>query len=505
MNIFNGKNPAPRIKLNKFDLGHERKFSCNMSQLIPILVQDILPGDTFRTNTEIFMRFAPMLAPIMHRVNVFTHYFFVPNRLVWDEWEDFITGGKNGDLNPIHPYMEISNSAPVYGEFYKGSLADYLGIPAVPDDIATVAYPLRFSSLPFRAYQLIYNEYYRDQNLSDPIPIPKTSGPDAVVAPFNLTTLRNRAWEKDYFTTALPWAQRGGEVGIPLEMKKAILEDGSPVAGTDTVAYNATGDLVGLSAGDLIKLQGDGTINDLRKAFKLQEWLERSARGGARYIEQILAHFGVRSSDARLQRPEYLGGGMQKVNISEVLSTYDNTAGDLPQGTMSGHGISSGRAHGFKRTFEEHGYVIGIMSVMPKAAYQQGLPRHYSKFDRFEHYWPEFANLGEQAVINKELYWDGAQNIDETNGTFGYQSRYAEYKFKESSVHGDFRDNLAFWHMGRIFDTLPALNEDFVMANNEEMDRIFAVVNPDEHKLWVQIYNSVDALRPMPYHGTPRI
>lgn len=245
------------------------------------------------------------------------------------------------------------------------------------------------------------------------------------------------------------------------------------------------------------------TINELRQAIKAQEFLELGARGGSRYIEQILAYFGVKSSDARLQRPEYLGGGKQPVVISDVLQTSETTQ-ESPQGQPAGHGVSLGRSNSFKRFFEEHGYVIGIMSIMPQPCYQQGMPRQYTKFDRLEHYWPQFSHLGEQAIRKDELYYDPTNEI-QNEETFGYAPRYAEYKFINSSVHGDFRTSLNFWHMGRIFDSCPNLNKDFVQFKPGSVNRVFAVEDQQFNHLWINVRNNITALRPMPKYGTPLI
>lgn len=523
MNIFQHvQNKRP--KLNKFDLSHEKKLSLNMGKLVPIMLQEVLPGDKFRVNSEIMMRYAPMLAPIMHRVNVFTHYFFVPNRIIWNEWESFITGGKNGTDLPVHPYITINDALTAGSLMSNGSLADYFGLPYI-DNTTPITQPLNISALPFRAYQTIYNEYYRDQNLSNPINFALSSGSsngDSV----DLMTLRDRAWEKDYFTSALPWAQRGGEVllpmsgiardadgditykdavGSPLPLTPGAFEDLQilgPGAGAGTI-HSATneGAIVLETIDEITVNNASTTINDLRRSIKLQEWLEKNARGGARYIEQILSHFGVTSSDARLQRPEYLGGGKAPTVISEVLTTAYSSSDTVPPGNMAGHGIAIGNTNRFNKRFEEHGYIIGIMSVLPRTAYAQGIPRQFLRESKLDYAWPEFAHLGEQEVFDAELFFD--PNAADHKTTFGYQSRYAEYKFNHSQVSGDFRDSLAYWHMARLFSSAPNLNENFVMSDPTQ--RIFAVEEPEVHKLYCQIYNNVQALRPLPYFGTPTI
>lgn len=496
------------IKIRKpqssaFDLSHERKMSCKMGTLNPIFFQEVVPGDKFSVNSEIFMRMAPMVAPVMHRVNVFTHFFFVPNRLIWNEWQDFITGGPDGTLFPVLPTVEVNNDN--ISTFAKGTLADYLGVPDMSGEIQP-GDTLKISALPFRAYQLIYNEYYRDQNLTSKIDFAVTSGACSALDQAKITPMRKRAWEKDYFTSALPWAQRGPEVSVPVEweyLNQTTVKnsDGTAPSASALATTSAGGLTVNSEASRIENLANDIdlSINALRAAVKLQEWLEKNARGGARYIEQILVHFGVKSSDARLQRPEYLGGGKQPVVISEVLN--NSATATEPQGNMSGHGISVGKSNSFSRSFEEHGIIIGIMSVLPRTAYQQGLDKYWRKTSKLEFYWPEFANLGEQPVGTWELYCN-PNEADSILGTFGYQSRYAEYKYKQSSVHGDFKDDFEFWHMGRIFTGLPALNTSFIEAN--PTDRIFAVQDGSD-QLYVQIYNNVRAVRPIPYHGIPSL
>lgn len=553
-NIFNSIR-LKRPKRNVFNLSYENKLTMNMGELVPIMCMPIVPGDKFRVNTETLVRLAPLVAPMMHRVNVYTHYFFVPNRLVWNEWEDFITKGIDGEDAPVFPRFRIVSSWSQFASeencsaaFGDSTLWDYLGLPSVAGcgsksfanlvNKNGVVVPNEFevSALPFRAYQLIYNEYYRDQNLTDPVDFALTSG--LANADFDvLIKLRRRAWEKDYFTSALPWLQRGPEVTVPVGGSFGVVTlanrdnnqifvgpDGSPTqvdvgmnlihaADKDNVTPGTiqTGLSNGSNSGNAVWLDPKGTlvvdgensgvsIQDLRTSNALQRWFERNARGGSRYIEQILAHFGVRSSDARLQRPQFLGGGKMPVAVSEVLQT-SSTDTTSPQANMAGHGISAGVNNGFKHYFEEHGYVIGLMSIMPRTGYQQGVPRDFTKFDNMDFYFPEFAHLSEQEIKNQELYVssDSAYN----QGTFGYTPRYAEYKYHESEAHGDFRGNMSYWHLNRIFSDKPNLNTTFVECNPS--NRVFATSQTQDDKFWVQIYQDVKALRLMPKYGTPML
>lgn len=507
-----------QVKINApnksaFDLSREQKLSCKFGYLYPTYLQEILPGDQFRVRTESLVRFAPMLAPIMHRVDLYMHYFFVPNRIIWSQWEDFITGGEDGLAAPTMPQVTISDTNK--DNFKKGTLADYLGVPIVEDD-QTLTDTLSICNLPFRAYNLIWSEYYRDENLQDKY-VPGTIS----------YSLRQRAWEKDYFTSAFTQPQKGPQVTLPLqgngtvEYKNIGLlynSNGENPPYSSALESSSVGNPPALEIGgqagnihniDQVTLDSAGiTIEELRRSARLQEWLEKAQRGGTRYKELLLSYFGVRSSDSRLDRPEYLGGGRQAVTISEVLQTtqqFDSASQDTPAGTMYGHGITVGNTAAFQKTFEEHGFILGIMSVMPKPTYQQGLDRMWSRTDKFDFYWAEFANIGEQEIKNQELYVRYT-NLPGGENTFGYQQRYAEYKYSQSSVHGDFRDTLSFWHLGRKFGGRPALTEEFITVREEQdnLRRIFAVQDGSDY-IWCQLYHDVKARRPMPYFSNPNL
>lgn len=503
---------------NLFDLSHENKLTCEMGKLVPFLSMEVLPGDTFKVSTDIVVRMAPMLAPIMHNVNVYTHFFFVPNRLIFEKWEDFITGGPTGSDSTVAPYITTPS-----GGFATSSLGDYLGIP-------TGIAGAKVSALPFRAYAKIYNDYYRDENLQGEISLSTAAGSDTTTS----TVLMNRCWQRDYFTSALPWTQRSstGAVKLPLgssaDVKFRNASTVDPSTLTDLTTYTTSGVLHSFSGMRELKVTADGwlalggapasatyvdnvrvspyadlsnataaDVNDIRYAFQVQRFLEKMARGGARYIEVIRSHFGVKSSDARLQRAEYLGGGRSPIMVSDVLQTSADDNQPTPLATMAGHGYSAQRSHQFKRFFEEHGWLIGIISIMPRSSYQQGLAKKWTRETRFSYYWPVFSHLGEQAILNKEIYLQGVSADD---GVFGYQPRYQEYRKAYSEVHGDFRSNLDFWHLGRQFSQLPVLNSDFVKC--VPSNRIFAVTSATDH-MWVDIFNNIKALRPIPKFGDP--
>jgi len=475
---------------NHFDLTHDVKLSCKMGQLIPVCVMDCVPGDSFNIGSEALIRFAPLVAPVMHRFNVSIHYFFVPNRILWEGWEEWITDPAS---TRVFPVLECSSAN-------VGNLEDYLGLP---ENVNTGEEYI--NALPFAAYQAIYNEYYRDQNLIPEVDYHLQDGDNDALP--GIYQLRRRAWQHDYFTACLPFAQKGAQVDIPLVnegLLPLVYNEPSPNASSDITANNDgpftvqnlnTTDFP--TSGLAVNVQAQAnSITDLRRAFKLQEWLEIQARGGTRYTEQIRAQFNVVSSDARLQRPEYITGIKTAVVISEVLNTTGTE--ELPQANMAGHGIAAISGKYGRYFCEEHGYILGIMSIMPDTAYQQGIPKHFLKTsDQFEYYWPSFAHIGEQAVQNREVKADHAEPLE----TFGYIPRYAEYKFIQNRVAGQFKTSLNTWHAGRIFDTDPALNEEFIECN--PTTRIFAVTNEAIDNMYCHVLNRIHAVRPMPKYGNP--
>lgn len=536
-NIFT-EVPAAQVSRNLFDLSHEVKMTGLFGWLYPCLLMDCVPGDVVREDMTAMVRFAPMLAPIMHRVDVTTHFFFVPNRIICDPWEDFITGGQDGLANVVLPFITPDNVNTIYGgteNMSVGTLWDYLGLPPVIGAAPATFNDEHISALPFRAYAKIWNDFYRDPNLDTEIDL-FTALQGDVTADFATTTvmsLKQRMWEKDYFTSALPWAQRGAEVLMPLAGTGSVSYlansnlyegDGDPAAAGALSAFNvglesriqsagAAGTALRVENIDEVTLDDSSiTINDFRRTLAIQKWLENNARGGGRYIEQIQSHFNVRVPDFRLQRAEYLGGGKQPVVISEVRATANTDVGgnEIPVGDLAGHGLSVGKSNRFTYRCQEHGWILGIISVVPRTAYSQGIDKMWSREDKFEFIWPELANLGEQEIKSKEVFYSYLGTDDAANqGVFGYIPRYAEYKFKNDRIAGDFRTSLNFWHLGRIFTQRPVLAPRFTTMEEqnpsfeETSRRIFASETGDY--LWMQLFHRLTAKRPLPYFGVPSI
>lgn len=496
------------MKRSKFSLSNYKVLSANMGKLIPIGLTEVLPGDTIQQATSVLCRLSPMLAPVMHPVHMKVHHFFVPNRILWDDWEDFITGGPDGFNASEFPIL----AAPA-GGFGVGSLADYLGCPPAAGN-------LRVSALPFRAYAKIYNDWIRDQDLQPELPLATDSGLDTITN----TSLQNICWEKDYFTTCRPWTQKGPAVTLPLGAEAPIVGKGMSFTGTygaGNVAnvLNSAGAVRALST-DQANLYGAAsnvgtttliadlsaataaTVNQLREAFALQRYEEARARYGSRYTE-YLRYLGIRSSDARLQRSEYLGGGTQTIQISEVLQTgpENQLSPSTPAGVadLYGHGIGAMRSNRYRKFFEEHGYVVTLLSVKPKTMYTQGLSRHWNRRTKEDFFQKELQHIGQQEVLSKELYADGTAADD---NIFGYQDRYDEYRRTESSIAGEFRQSeLDFWHMARIFSNRPTLNGDFVKS--VPTDRIYQVKTNDV--LWIMANHSIQARRIVSKTGTSYI
>jgi hypothetical protein len=483
-----------------------------MGQLIPVMCDECVPGDFFKVGNQCVIRFQPLVAPVMHEINMFVHYFFVPYRLLWDGWEEFITGGVDGnDASTLPTWTPTAETGNV-----QNSLWDYLGFPV--DITPAGALPLDF---PRRAYNLVYNEYYRDENLIDEVDLTNEE-------------ILNRCWSKDYFTSSLPFQQRGNAIALPVtgttsavwdsdfysdlssaaDIKSAVnsrtvhvvngetsvLANGNGVNDnlqTQPHQHNIDADSLNVNTVDLSQAS-TFDVADLRLAFQIQRWMERNARSGVRYTEFLQSHFGVSPLDSRLQRPEYIGGSKAPIIVSEVLQT-SSTDETSPQGNLAGRAISVSSQYAGKCHVQEFGLIIGIMSVMPKPAYQQGIDRQWIKRTRYDFCFPEFTNLSEQAIENAEI----CATDDETHNTtiFGYQGRYDELRTKRNMVVGEMRDTFDYWHMGRIFDleNPPTLNGDFVTCTPTK--RPFAVQTVPE--LIVNFGNVIRAFRPIPIIPEP--
>lgn len=515
--------PQAQIPRSSFDRSFSLKTTFDAGLLIPIYVDEALPGDTFNMRMSGFARLATAIKPVMDNLHLETFFFFVPNRLVWDDWEKFMGAQDNPD-DPTDIYTVPTNDNITQGTVQPGELSDYFGIPTLADF-------LEFSTLHHRAYNLIWNEWFRDENLQDSQPVPKGPGPDDLTQ----FKLMRRGKRHDYFTSCLPWPQKGESVTLPLgttapvfgEQANSVPEfwDGQNVTDSWSLLPQAGGSPTNLdmsggpgtwSFGNAAwldpKLVTDlsqataATINDIRQAFQVQRLLERDARSGTRYTEVIKAHFGVTSPDMRLQRPEYLGGGYTPVTISPIAQTSQTDAQGpdaSPQANLAAIGTASWSGHGFVKSFTEHGVLIGLACVRADLTYQQGINRMWGRKSRFDFYWPVLAHLGEQAVLQSEIYAEpagGPPNIE----VFGYQERYAEYRYKPSQITGLFRSNhpetLDVWHLAQEFQVAPQLNDIFI-EENPPIDRVIAV--QDEPHFLFDAHFSLRCARPMPLYGVP--
>lgn len=558
--------PNSPIQRSVFDRSHDYKTTLDAGYLIPFFVDEVLPGDTFKLRVNAFVRMNTLIAPFMDNVFMDTFFFFVPTRLVWDNWQRFCGEQKNpGDSTDF-----LIPSLAGTQQFATGTIFDYMGLPTLVSLDPAIT-PI--NALPFRGYNLIYNEWFRDENLIDSVPVPKGDGPDET-GNYNLL---KRAKRHDYFTSALPWPQKGPSVEVGLTGNAPVVGFGDDqrwnflsnqgYSGTQAVFGNPVDvlDNVGLqvyknremfststmipimqetnqsgrwanignqdqSNGDNISptraIRGDGfyfpngifqnttgqqpyadlsgvsaiTINDLRQAFQIQKFYEKWARGGSRYTETLRVMFNVISPDARLQRPEYLGGTHSRVNVVPTPQT-SSTDSVSPQSNLSAFGVLGDSAHGFNKSFVEHGYVIGLVCLRADITYQQGLNRMWSRRQLFDFYWPTLAHLGEQVVYNREIYTQGTAD---DNGVFGYQERYAEYRYKPSMITGKLRSNdpqtLDVWHLAQKFDTLPKLNRDFI-EENPPISRVIAVQN--EPQFFADFWFDLKTSRPMPVYSVP--
>lgn len=529
-------------KKSLFDKTHDKRLSTKMGRLTPVLVEEAIPGDYFRGNTQALVRLAPLLAPIYEQLHVYVHFFFVPNRLLWEDWEEFITGGRLGVgvdpvTAPIPPYYEVEDAMEGSTDYFiNSSLNDYLGIPDLVDLNPTVGAwnGVNLDLMPNAAYQLIWMEYYRDRNyigddfMEFPLPSGQMTSAGGVL--HEMFQLRTRDYLKDYFTSALPFTQRGEEVLMPLAGTGSVTYlpvsetylSGGGVPTNDSVLRsldNTTEGLLNFNDGanspgrvenidEVLLTASSVSMNDFRSAYALQVWLERNAIGGSRYTESIQAHFDVRPQDSRLQRPEFLGGGRIHINITEVVNTAFSQNGEatVPAGNLNGRAVSFGNTNQFTYFCPEHGFVIGILSIMNPPTYQQGMPRMFYARRSFLGYpWPTFAKLGEQQVDKGELYALPANLIPDADGVFplfGYQSRYADWKVSQNTNHGQFRDTLLMWSMTRVFDDTPVLGEDFVRFDETTQERVF-IVNQNLDNFWFYIHNNLTVVRALPYFGMP--
>lgn len=542
--------PHADIRRSQFDRSSSVKTSFNVGDVIPFYVDEVLPGDTFKIKTSKVVRLQTLITPMMDNLYLDTYFFFVPNRLVWSHWKEFNGENTQSAWLPTTEYEVPQITAPATDGWSIGTIADYLGIPTgVPD--------LSVNALPFRAYALVMNEWFRDENLTDPLVVPLD---DATVAGVNtgayVTDVAKgglpfvAAKYHDYFTSCLPAPQKGPDVAIPVAEVGELpvvprfniidskyfdnnplswrIMSGDPSSSPTTVyggftAYNGPGSTsdgpvefrhsgysqyTSFVPANLYAVQEGAaqvaTINQLRLAFQIQKLYEKDARGGTRYTEILRSHFGVTSPDSRLQRPEYLGGNRIPIRINQIVQQSATQEGSTPQGNPVGLSLTSDNHSDFTKSFTEHGFILGLMVARYDHTYQQGLDRMFSRKSRFDYYWPVFANIGEQAVLNKEIY---AQGTDEDDEVFGYQEAWADYRYKPNRVCGEMRSqapqSLDVWHLGDDYSKLPSLSDEWIREDKTNVDRVLAVQSSVSNQLFADIYVQNRCTRPMPMYSIP--